>query len=487
MHTTGFQARRWLRAGVVMGALVAAGSLAACKDFLTADNPAAVPVERLEDTALVELMHNSAIGALQGHSAPNTNTYFWLTYLSAIFTDELRNHHVFFEEGLFDQRRVTVDNIYNSVFTYSPLQRGRWLADSIAGRMRTIYGDSALRDVRLARTYAMAGYTLVMLGEMWCEVPLSTGAEKYSRPYTSAELFGFAEARFDSALKIAAASRAANVAAGPAANRFVLTADSIRNLALVGMARAALNRGDDAKAIANAQLVTGMGTANDFEYRLHYNSNTVLGIANLYQERLSGSAGERVGSVTGTPFFNLDDARVPHPRDATGLPLTEATQNGLQALVPNSSPSHSTYNGTKTGADFSYGGSIRLASRLEAQYILAEAGGAAGANLGGQSNIAFVESRRTAFPSTTAATPTDAATYGANLRDQRRRDFYLDGHRMGDLRRYLRRYQVDDWQKGSFYGSTTVSFANQMCWPLTVAEITNNPLVPKPYTPPNGP
>jgi hypothetical protein len=75
----------------------------------------------------------------------------------------------------------------------------------------------------------------------------------------------------------------------------------------------------------------------------------------------------------------------------------------------------------------------------------------------------------------------------ANLRDQRRRDFYLDAHRMGDLRRYLRRYQIDDWQKGSFYGSTTINFADQMCWPITVAEITNNPMVPKPYTPPNGP
>jgi hypothetical protein len=321
---------------------------------------------------------------------------------------------------------------------------------------------------------------------MWCELPLSTSDERYLRPYTSAELFAFAEARFDSALKVAAASRAANVAAGPAANRFVLAADAIRNLALVGMARAALNRGDDAKAMAHAQQVTGIGTG-DFEYRLHYNANTTLGIQNLYQDRLSGTSGDKVGSITGTPFFALDDARVPHPRDAADLPVTEAMQNGLQAVVPNSPPSHSTYNGTKIGADFTYGGSIRLASRLEAQYILAEAGGAAGTNLGGQTNVAFVESRRTAFPSATAATPTTVANYMANLRDQRRRDFYLDGHRMGDLRRYLRRYQIDDWQKGSFYGSTTTNFGDQMCWPLTVAEITNNPLVPKPYTPPNGP
>jgi hypothetical protein len=481
MLTFGSGTGRWVRAAVLTGVLTAAGALAACEEFLTAENPAAVPVERLEDTALVDLMQNSAIAALQGNSTDNT--YFWLTYLSAIFTDELRNHHVFFEEGLYDQRRVTVENSYNSVFTYSTLQRGRWLADSLAGRMRAIYGDSALRDVRLARTYAMAGYTLVMLGEMWCEVPIGTADEQYSRPFNSAELFAMAEARFDSALKVAAASRAANAAAsGALATRWVQGADTVRNLALVGMARAALNRGDDAKAIAHAQQVTG-----EFEYRMYYNSNTASGLHNLFEERLSGSAASRVGSITGTPFFNLDDARVPHPRTDAGQPAPEGTQNGVQAVVPNSPPSHSTFNNTKTGADFSYGGSIRLASRLEAQYILAEAGGAGGTNLGGQSNVAFVESRRTAFPSTTAADPTTAANYMANLRDQRRRDFYLDGHRLGDLRRYLRRYQIDDWQKGSFYGSTTINFGTQMCWPITVAEITNNPMVPKPYTPPNGP
>ena len=32
-----------------------------------------------------------------------------------------------------------------------------------------------------------------------------------------------------------------------------------------------------------------------------------------------------------------------------------------------------------------------------------------------------------------------------------------------------------------------IAFGNQMCWPITVAEITNNLLVPRPYTPPNGP
>jgi hypothetical protein len=30
-------------------------------------------------------------------------------------------------------------------------------------------------------------------------------------------------------------------------------------------------------------------------------------------------------------------------------------------------------------------------------------------------------------------------------------------------------------------------YGDQMCWPLNVAEITNNALVPKPYVQPIGP
>jgi hypothetical protein len=476
MTSTTNRIRRWTRAALLCGGLAAAGSLAACKDFLTAENPAAVEVDRLADTTLVSLMANSAIAGIQGAN------YFWYSYLGAIFTDELRNHHTFIDEILYDQRRVAVDNSYNSVFTYGPIQRARWFADSVAGRMRTIYGDSAERDIRLARTYAIAGYDLILLAEGWCEVPISTGDALYSAPIGSDSLFKLAEARFDSAIKVAAAAKVSNLAAGTAtAIAFAAGADSIRNLAYVGMARAALGRGDKVKAAASARLVVGLGATPDFEYRLFYNSNTTLGLQNLYAERLSGGAGATSGSVSNTPFLGLDDARVPHPINATtGAPAPEVATGG-SFVVPNSPPSFSTYNGTKTGADFTYGTSIRLASLLEAKYILAEA------EEGTPESIAFVESRRLAFPSTTAATPTTVANFRTNLIQQRSRDFYLDGHRMGDLRRYKRFYGLDFYPTGSYYGSATVTFGNAMCWPLNAAEVTNNPLVPKPYTPPIGP
>jgi len=466
-----------MRVGAVAGALTGASAMSACDEFLTADNPAAIPVERLADTALVDLMANSAIAGMQG---PNL---FWHIWMGGIFTDELVNLHVFAEEGLWDQRRVSLTGAtYNGAFLYGPIARARWLADSVAGRIREVYGDSALHDVRLARTYAMAGYDLILLAEDFCEAPLSTAQQQYSAPYKSAELFAFAEARFDSAIKVATAAKTANAAVNTAAGlRWARGADTVRDLAYVGMARAALGRGDKVKAAAAARQVVSLGGATEFEYRAYYNANTTLGLQNLMAERLSGGAGATAGTINNTPFISLDDARVPHPvNPTTGAPLAEAAQNG-NWVVPNSPPSFSTFNGTKTGADATYDTSIRTASRLEALYIIAEAEGPTAAN------IAFVESRRTAFPSSTAPDPVTATNFQQSLKTQRSRDFYLDGHRLGDLRRYEKQQSIDLWPKGAYPRATNVVYGDQKCWPLIQAEVTNNPLIPKPYVVPNGP
>ena len=478
---TQIRASRWAR-GIVLGGMFGVVIAAAgCDEFLTATNPGLIQENRLGDTALVDLMANSGVGALQ-------DVYSWMADYGSMYTDETRNHASFFEEGLYDQRRLQPDNGTVSTFHYAPLMRARWLADSLTARIRSIYGDSASHDLRVARGYAIAGFDLVILGEYFCEVPVPAPGERYGPPLKPDSIFSLAMARFDSAIKIADASKVANakVTTGPsavAAGRAVLGADSVKNFALVAKARAALNKGDKTTAAATARLVTSMGGATEFEYRVYYNENTALGLVNRFQPDFSGGAGVTVRSVTGTRFISLDDARVPHPINATtGAPLPEAATGG-NWVVPNAGASFSTFNNTKTGADFTTNTSIRIASMLEARYIIAEATGATGTNLGGQSNIAFIESRRAAFPSTTATTVTTAANFMDALIEQRRRDFFLDGHRIGDLRRYRNKYSLDLWEKGAMYG-TTVTFNDQTCWPMNVAEITNNPLVPKPYTPP---
>ena len=472
MHSN--RIRRGLRAATLALAVSGVGALSACDEFLTAKNPAAIPVERLADTSLVDLMANASIAGVQG---PNQ---FWYIWMGGIFTDELVNLHVFAEEGLWDQRRITYTGAtYNGAFLYSPIARARWMSDSVAGRLRTIYGDSALKDVRLARTYANAGYNLLMLAEGFCHAPIPGPGETYAELSTPDQLFAMAEARFDSAIKVANAAKVGNQAvAGTALGlRWSRGADSVRDFAYVGKARAALGRGQKAAAAAAARQVVSLGGSNGFEYRAYYNSNLTLGIQNLMGERLSGGAGATAGTINNTPFIGLDDARVPHPiNPTTGAPLPEAAQNGSW-VVPNSPPSFSTFDGTKTGRDADYGTSFRIASLLEANYIIAEAEGPTAAN------IAFLESRRTAYPSSTAPNPVTEANYWESYRTQRSRDFYLDGHRLGDLRRYEKQMGVDLWPKGAYPRATNVTYGDQKCWPLVVAEVQNNPLIPKPYAP----
>ena len=65
----------------------------------------------------------------------------------------------------------------------------------------------------------------------------------------------------------------------------------------------------------------------------------------------------------------------------------------------------------------------------------------------------------------------------AELRDQRSRDFYPAGQRLGDLSRYLKYDNIDLFPKGPYPGSTTgqVYDPTTTCWPLPTVEVNANP------------
>ena len=175
-------------------ALLALGALG-CNDFLAAENPGAVLVNDLDDPRYASLIPNSVIGEFQ---PMHGNVAWW----NAVYSDELYNRAVFFEEGLIDQRNVTDVNGTFNVFLYGPLHRTRFIADDGAARLKRILGDSASRDLRLARVLAYGGYAFVYLGEMMCTSPIDGGD-----PLTTDQLFAEAIKRFDEAIAVATAAR----------------------------------------------------------------------------------------------------------------------------------------------------------------------------------------------------------------------------------------------------------------------------------------
>lgn len=433
------------RRAAVMLALPLLLAAGACNDFLSVQNPGAIEEPDVNNPAYAGLLVNGVIGEFQP-------AFTSVAMYSGVFTDELASFHGFYENLDMDVRQVGASNGTYAGGVYAPLQSSRFLADSVAGLLRSFYGDAANKDTRLARVLAYAGYSYTLLGEQMCSAPIGL-----SRPYTPDELLGFAAQRFNDAITVATAAKAA--ATGNAA----LAADSVLNLARVGAARVALDLGKKAEAVTFASQVPT--TFGFFVYHATPNArenNPMFGAAS------GGGNAEWVG-ITNTPFASVNgDPRIPH------LATKEKMQQD-SAVAPNSPLNYSTYSGTATGADFTRDASVRFASGLEAQYILAEAQGAT------PTNVTFVNSRRAIGNQTPLVNPTEDE-FQAALREQRARDLYLANYRMGDLRRYKARYNVDLWQKGAYVSPVPAppTFGTQECWPLPLSEINGNPNIPKP-------
>lgn len=461
------------RSVLSVAALITLGGIAAgCTDFLKAENPGAIQEPALSSPDYIQLMVNGVQGEFQ-------RMYPQVTYYNSLWTDELRNHGVFFEERLYDRRVVDEINGTHSFFVYAPLQRSVWEADSIRGRLQVLLGDSADKSVRSARVSAYAGYNYILLGEMYCAAPVNGSA-----PKLPTELFrDYAIPRFTEAIAIATAAKVfAPPGGGLIPPARILAADSIIRWAQVGAARAALDLGDKVQAIAFAQAVL-ITADTSFMFR-SYTDSTFAALTGTFGARVAGTSGVKTGSVSNTPYVSMSDRRVPRPA------TTEAVQDASQAIVPNAGRSFSNsleyIRPTATpaemllGSDFSQTGWMRLASYREARYILAEAEGNTPAN------VTFLNAQRAldGDPALGGTAPLVAPTddeYFASLRDQRRREFWGDNHRIGDLRRYITQYSVNDFQTGLYPGTSTgEQYGTQTCLPLTLAENQGNPNIPKP-------
>jgi starch-binding outer membrane protein, SusD/RagB family len=433
-------ARRLVLLGTTAAALLLGAT--ACNEFLTATNPGAVEEPDVNIAANSNILVNGAISTYQfSHSE--------ITYWNAQLTDELFNRAVFAEEGEIDRRNLFSDMTYINAFMYGPAQRARYAGDDASARLKVILGDTASRDLRLARALAYAGHSYVDLGEMMCTTPIDLGV-----PKTLEEMMADAVTRFQEAITVATAAKAYYQSRTPVDANLVAAADSVRYFALVGAARAALNRDDKAAAIGFANQVPAA-----FEFRAYYSDNTT-GQRNRTYERLTLASN---AYLLNTPFAAMiTDPRIPRIPGTTG-----------RAFTPLSPPSYSTFTNTVAGGAFAAIMWVRVASGLEAQYIIAEAQGPTAATL------AFVNTRRAAGQQTPVTLAGDALM--AELRDQRSRDFYLDNHRLGDLRRYLKYYKVDLFPKGPYPGSTSGQAYNESisCWPLPTNEINGNPNIPK--------
>ncbi|HEX9310080.1 MAG TPA: hypothetical protein VF887_04660 [Gemmatimonadaceae bacterium] len=414
----------WTASVVVALALLQTG----CNDVLSVKNPGAIQEGQLGDPALAQLIVNGAIGEFQ-------YAYGQYAQWSAVLSDEAFTDHTNVDVRDFSEHNFGDLNTINST-TYEYVQRARQSGDDAAARLKTLLGATAASDLNVARALAYGGYSYVLLGEGWCESPVNLSA-----PLPSDSLLRRAITHFDEAIAVATAgSQGTNVAA----------AQDLINMSRVGAARAALKLGDAALARGYASLVPAT-----YEKLAYYSSNTVR--ENNALNALTHASGASLAMYT--KFLGLADPRVPQPA-STQLGLT-----GGSIYTPLTPYMYTGWVATGSAPRIDVNSDIKFATGLEAQYVLAETDGPTPATLN------FVNQRR-AVGGQAAVSLTGAALM-TELADQRARDFYLTGQRLGDLRRYDKA-GTDLFPKGK-YPVFNDSYGALKCMIVPLSEKAGNP------------
>ncbi len=314
---------------------------------------------------------------------------------------------------------------------YTPLNVARFQADKILGALEG-WTDAEVpnRGSLISIAAAHAGYSLVLLGEAMCSASIDVGPE-----LTRAQVFAEAEERFDRA--IAAATAVAN--------------DSILNMARVGRARARLNLGELADARADASLVP-----STFIRRASYSNPPASARRQniVHTQQYIGFFSSVDPSFRGLTVEGVPDTRVT---------VVDAGVNGHDGVTR-------VWRTTKYPTANT---AIAIASYDEAQLIVAEVDAAAAGTAANAITIVDALRARASLPAYTGGTTQPEVQ--TLVREERRRELFLEGQRLGDIIRLnitLSPAAGAPFKNGGVYGSAVGSEA---CFPLPDVERNNNP------------
>jgi hypothetical protein len=416
-------------------------------ELLEANNPEEIREDQLNDATLVKVLVNSVTGAL---AAMYDDPLIWR---GSMITDEQVSGINWEATARLNLRLIRFDE-GDADGMFSAISRYRFIADSVSGRLRGLL-ENANSDARLAQTLAHAGYSYVLMAETMCEATIAVGEDIYS----PVELAQLAIPRFEEAIAVATAAGGSE-------------GTDIANLARTGLARAALLIGDDAAVMQAAAQVP-----LDFTWWVEYKDNVN---ANAMEGNVTG-ANHNLGvhpKFLNGPFGTQDivatqtDPRIQHTtRWTTG-------HNALTKLYkPYQSLPYSGFNG-ETIADggepelYDEETDIKLASGLEAMHHYYEAAGANGTGPRG-TTLEFVNERR-AFGNQAPVNLSGDALM-AELREQRGRDLYMGGFRLGDLRRWKDQGVGDFFPQGTHPNAEWGPYGDATCYPLPDDEYEGNP------------
>lgn len=460
--------------------------LSACDEVLSVDNPEEISVEELSNNELLNAQVAGVVWAVTNHMAGAEDAR---TQAVAFITDE-QITGLNWEDWQRANQRV-LD------YTEGPIL-GIWRDISQIVRI----GESTLEsldalsedpdaDDRKALVSALVGYGYVFAGETMCQSVFGTADALGSTLYGPVEAVQLAVPHFERAIQIGMVSRDTGVV----------------NLAHVGLARANLTLGNWAEVIQHAQAVpagfrwwiefsaTDPALNNNLYNEVHGGNHTV----GMSPKFLQGTWGQQglIDTQTDPRIQHTSSYSTGHDQSTLlykpyqGLRFsgyTGATIAPQSATCANCTPGGANEGGGDNGdvVLFQQATDVLMADYLEAQHHMYEAmlrqGTEAGVNT-------FVNDRR-AVGNQAPVTLTGDALF-AELREQRGRDLFMGGFRLGDLRRWARDGVGSFFPTGAHPNPDRppAQYGPWTCYPLPLEEYEGNTNVAKPadpLSPPSG-
>ena len=424
--------------------------LAACSEItsLEQSNPGSILARDVYIPANARLLVNGAIGDFEC-------ALHRYVVSQALLGDEFVNAFSNVSNFDYDRRTMTPGHPYGTNTCgagaqipgfYTPLSVSRATADTIYARLSE-WTDAEMpagvsRSLLLGRSAAYAGYSILLLGESMCSAAINIGPE-----LSKTDLWNEAKLRFDAAV----------AAVGAATDTASL---NVLNMARVGRARTLLNLGQLAAAGADAALVPA-----------GFVQNAIANASGTNRQQNQVFLHTRVNNYSSVDpsYVGLSFGGVADPRVVVNVTTTKGS-DGFTFIRQ-----------VMKYAD--RGASIPIASSDEARLILAEAHVAAG-NLQGAIDIINALHTAAGLPAYNGTGQT-AAQVRAQVIEERRRELFMEGQRLGDMNRYLLpRLPADGaaFPNGGTYASQACPGANAAGYPfgfpLPDVERLNNPNIP---------
>ena len=416
-----------------------------CDDLtsLKQEDPSQILASTVYAPQNAALLVNGAIGDFEC-------AYFRYTTAAGLLGDELVNAFNNTNQFHYDRRTNPPTGTYADACgghqlpgVYTSLSVARASADTVLARLEE-WTDAQMpagvnRQQLIGQAAAYAGYSLILIGEGFCSASINVGPE-----VTPAQVFAEARARFDKA-----------IAAATTAND-----QTTLNLARLGRARTLMNLAF-ATSTPDAALI-GLAATDASAVPAGFVVNAVAAVSGTTRQQntifahTGGTGSSNFSSVDPT-FVGLTFGGQPDPR----VNVTVTTNRGTDGV-------------TILRLQNKYanlGSPAPVARTTEARLIVAEANAL---GIGGtpQNAVTIINALHTAagIPAYDPAAP-GARTIVEQVREERRRELFLEGQRLGDMHR-LNLPLVP--AVGAPFGASSV-YGDQRCYPLPAVERNNNP------------